>query len=72
MTETDYVKERLALLKIALTGIVGAMFAIAVYNLQSSGDNFINVMVALIILLVVLSILAKGYKKLLDKLKDLP
>lgn len=72
MTQTDYVKERLAFLKIALTGIVGAILALGVYNVQSSGSNFINAMASLIILIIPLVWLGKKYKKLLSELKDLP
>ncbi len=72
MTERDYVKEKLALIKILVTGIIGAMFAISVYNIQSSGSNFINVMAAIIIALIFLALFAKEYRKLLTKLKDLP
>lgn len=72
MTQTDYVKERLAFPKIALTGIVGAILALGVYNVQSSGSNFINAMASLIILIIPLVWLGKKYKKLLSELKDLP
>ncbi len=72
MTQKDYVKERISFLKLAMTGIVGAMFALGVYNLQSSGTNFINVMGALIVLGIFFTILGRQYKKLLNELRDLP
>lgn len=72
MTQKDYIKEQLALLKIAMTGVIGAMFAMAVYNLQSSGSNVINVMAAVIVLGIVLVLLGRAYKNLLNDLKDLP
>lgn len=71
MTQKDYVKEQLALLKLAMTGFLGAMFAIAVYNIQTSGSNFRNVMAAIIILGIFLFWLGKMYKKSLNELKDL-
>jgi uncharacterized membrane protein YsdA (DUF1294 family) len=54
MMQKDYVKEKLALLKMIMTGIIGAMFAISVYNVQTSGSNFIIVMAATIIILILL------------------
>lgn len=71
MTQTDYVKEQLALLKILMTGIVGAMLAVIVYNIQTSGANVINVMAAVILFCVVFFYLGRAYTKLLDELKDL-
>ncbi len=72
MTETDYAKEKLALLKIIMTGIFGAIFALLVYNTQSSGSNFVAVMIVTILLGISLFYLGKEYGKLLDELKDLP
>ncbi|MDO9098608.1 MAG: hypothetical protein Q7U60_10875 [Candidatus Methanoperedens sp.] len=72
MTQTDYVKEQLALLKLLMTGVSGAMLAVVVYNIQTSGANVLNVMAAVIIFCVVFFYLSRAYTKLLDELKDLP
>lgn len=72
MTQKDYVKEKLAQLKIAINWIVGAMFALAVYNIQTSRSNEINVMRAALPLGIAFAILGIKYNKLLAKLKDLP
>ncbi len=72
MTQKDYVKEKLASLKIAMTGFVGAIFAISVYNIQTSGANVINVMGAIIVFTISMTVLSKRYTKLLNELKDLP
>jgi hypothetical protein len=72
MTETDYVKEKLAVLKIEMTGIIGAMFALVAYNIQSSGSNLNTVIIVMIFLFIISVFIRKAYDTLLNELKDLP
>lgn len=72
MSEKDFVKEQFSLLKIGVTAILGTAFTIAVYNIQTSGSNFIPVILSIIVLIIVLFGLAIVYKKKLDELKAMP
>lgn len=69
MTERDYIKEKLAVVKMIMTVIFGAMIGLVVYYIISMGVNFWNVMAAVIILGVFLVYFGvRPYKKLLDRL----
>ncbi len=61
MTEKDYVKEQIALLKLILTGVFGTIFAIVLYI----------VIVVLTMLSVFTFYLTKIVRKSLDELKRL-
>lgn len=72
MTQKDYVKEKLAVLKILMTGLVGSMFATELYYIQSPGTNFILIAGVGIAQVIFLLHLGKGWAKLLEELKHLP
>ncbi len=72
MTQKDYVKERLSQVKILMTGVVGSMFALELYYVQSSGSNS-NIVVGIAIAQCIFLLhLGKGWEKLLLELKGMP
>lgn len=72
MTEKDYIKEQLNLLKIIMTGAFGGMIGIFVYNAQTSGSNIVFMAFPLIILCILFWALGKLYIRVLNELKALP
>jgi hypothetical protein len=72
MTEKDYVKERLAQVKMLIAGVVGSMFAFELYFIQNPGTNPILLIGVAIAQCIFLLHLGKGWSKLLEELKDLP
>ncbi len=71
MTQKDYVKEYLGFLKILMSGLIGAMFLIALYNLQTSGF-FAIASVSIVFLGLVFILLSILHFRLMNELKDLP
>lgn len=72
MTEKEYIMEKFSFLKIGMTATVGTMFALGVYNVQTSGSNFILVLLAIILFGIFLLALGRAYTKLLDEIKAMP
>ena len=61
MTENDYIKAKLDLIKIFISATVAAMFLIAVYNLQTGGVHAVIMILSVIILIPVLVITSWKY-----------
>ncbi len=70
MTQKDYVRAYLDFLKIVMGGFIGAMFVIAIYNLQTSGI-FMIASISIIFLLIVFVFLSIRYFTLMNELKEL-
>lgn len=71
MTQKDYVKEYLSFLRILMSGLIGTMFLIALYNLQTSGF-FSIASVSIVFLGLVFILLSLLYFRFMNELKDLP
>ena len=61
MTENEFIKAKLDLIKLYISAVLAAVFLIAVYNLQTGGVHIVNTMIGVIVLLVGLLILTYGY-----------
>lgn len=68
----EYTKAKLDLLKLIMSGTIVAMASVVIYNLQSSGSNFIPGLFIIIVFGVLVSYLGKQYSKTMDELKDMP
>jgi hypothetical protein len=71
MTQQDYVREYLGFLKILLVGLIGAMFLVALYNLQTSGF-YATSSVLIVFLGLVFILLSLMYFRLMNELRNLP
>lgn len=71
MTQKDYVKEYLGFLKILMVGLIGAMFLVALYNLQTLGF-YATASILIVFLGLVFILLSLLYFRLMNELKDMP
>ncbi len=72
MAKIDVVKARIDILKTVLsTVVIGGLVSLALYNIQTSGANFIVVMSAIAVLAIFGRVIAKAFKKELDELERL-
>jgi len=72
MTEKDAVLEKIELVKLIIGVIIGSMFAVSTYNLQTGGSIGVIAIVSLIMSGIALFIIIVPYNKLVEKLKELP
>ncbi len=70
MTQKDYVKEYLGFLRILMSGLIGVMFLIALYNLQTSGF-FSIASISIVFLGFIFIFLSIRYFVLINELRDL-
>ena len=68
MTRKEYVKALVDFLKIMISTIVGVVFAITIYNLQTSGANLVNVNISIAIIGSILTVCLLVYVKYLKEL----
>jgi len=61
MTKTDFIKEKLDLLKIAISAFIVAILGLGVYWLQISKPTLIDVCAGIIVLALCLAILGRYY-----------
>jgi len=72
MTEADYIKAELDIIKLFMSGIYGFSFLIVFWIIQSPlGENTILGLIASIILIIPLNSCRKDYIKLMIQLKNL-
>jgi len=71
MTRKEYVKAQVDFLKMMMSTIVGVMFPISIYNLQTSGTNFINVTISIVIISIVSIAVYLVYNKYLNELRGI-
>jgi hypothetical protein len=71
MTQMDYVKAKLDLIKVSISAIIGAVFVLALYNLQTSGSNIIAVFILTAFLCILAIRIGMVYHTLMHQLKDL-
>ena len=71
MTRKEYVKVQVDFLKMMMSTIVGVMFAISIYNLQTSGANFVNVTISIVITGIVSIAVYLVYNKYLNELREM-
>ncbi|MDD5473004.1 MAG: hypothetical protein PHU34_02530 [Candidatus Methanoperedens sp.] len=72
MTKTDYLKARLDLLKILLSGVLGTTFVLSVYDIQTLGSNSFEVYLGIIGFIFLFFVLTAEYRKVMHELKELP
>ena len=68
MTENEYIKAELDLIKLFISAILAAAFLIAVYNLQTGGVHVFNTICAVIVLVSALSLTIRKYLQIAKKL----
>jgi len=71
MTRKEYVKAQVDFLKMLMSTIVGVLFAISIYNLQTSGANFVNVTISIVIIGFVSIAVFLVYNKYLNELREM-
>lgn len=71
MTQKDYIKEYLGFLKILMVGLIGAMFLVALYNLQTPGF-YATALISIVFLGLVFVLLSILYFRLMSELQDMP
>ena len=71
MTRKEYVKVQVDFLKMMMSTIVGVMFAISIYNLQTSGANLVNVTISIVITGIVSIAVYLVYNEYLKELKEM-
>ncbi len=71
MTQKDYVKEYLGFLRILMSGLIGVMFVIALYNMQASGF-FGIASISIVFLGFIFIFLSIRYFVLINELRNLP
>ncbi|MFA4936627.1 MAG: hypothetical protein WC568_12415 [Candidatus Methanoperedens sp.] len=72
MARIDVVKAKIDLLKTVIGVVVfGSMVSLVLYNIQTPGEHFIVVLVAIVILFIFGLIVAKTLKGLFDELEEL-
>lgn len=72
MTQKDYVKAELDLFKIMLTGFLGTIFGLGLFDFQTKGAYSFGVWVGIGFFLILFFIFAREYRKSMEELKDLP
>ncbi len=70
MTENEFIKAKLDLLKLFISATLAAMFLIVVYNLQTGGVHAFTTILAEIILLPLLLFEIWEYLKIAKKLRN--
>jgi|GEM_PF-4878839 len=70
MSEIEYIKARIDLVKTVISGLFLTMFGLAVYNVQSSGAKFTAVIIALILFGSFGIHLGRVWKALVNELKE--
>ena len=72
MTRKEYVKAQVDFLKMMINTIVAVMFAISLYNLQTSGGNLVNVTISMVIIgFVLIVVYFLKYQKYLNELEKM-
>ena len=72
MTRKEYVKAKVDFLKMMMGMMFGAMFAISLYNIQTSGANIIFVTISVVsISLVLILVYFLKYEKYLKELRGM-
>ena len=70
MTENEYIKAKLDLIKLIISAILAAAFLIAVYDLQTGGVHVVNTTRAVIVLASVLLLAILIYLQIAKKLLE--